>query len=166
MEVQLVRTEEQATHVRVLAWELVDWMRDRYPEMVESIGEYLETQKFEHQLDGLLTYFNPPEGECLLASEDGVPLGIVMLKPFEEDECEMNRMFVRSEARGKGVARALCNLLIIRARELGYKEMVLDALDKHDEAISLYKSLGFKVEERIIEVESAQDRVVPMRISL
>lgn len=99
-----------------------------------------------------------------MASEDGFPMGIVMLKPFGDNVCEMNRMFVRPEARGKGVARALCAMLIKRARELGYSAMVLDALDKHDEAISLYKSLGFAIEERKVEIESGKGRVVMMRI--
>lgn len=79
MEVQLVRTEEQAVHVRVLAWEFVDWLCERYPELLDEIEEYLVQQKFEQRLDDLLTCFTPPDGECLLEIESDDPLGIVML---------------------------------------------------------------------------------------
>lgn len=67
VEVNLVRTEKQAAQVRILAWEFIGWMRERYPEMLDEIEDYLTAQNFEQQLDGLLTYFNPPQGECLFA---------------------------------------------------------------------------------------------------
>ena len=164
MEVQLVRKEEQAAQVRILAWEFIDWIRDRYPDLLEEIEEYLTIQKFGQQLDGLLTYFNPPQGECLLATEDGSSLGIVMLKPYSEKVCEMNRMFVRAEARGKGVANALCERLISRAKDLGYEAMILSALDKHTEAIGLYKSVGFVMDERPADTPAGDAREVRMRM--
>ena len=160
----MVRIEKQAAHVRVLAWELISWMRGRYPEMLVEIEEYLKFQNFEHQLDGLLTYFNPPEGECLLASEAENPLGIVMLKPYSEKVCEMSRMFVRPEARGKGVGIALCNQLISRVKDLGYDAMILSALDNHTEAIALYISLGFVMDDRSGELLAGDAREIRMRM--
>lgn len=75
-------------------------------------------------------------------------------------------MFVRAEARGKGVARALCDGLIKRARELGYSAITLSALDKHDEAISLYKSLGFERDVQKLENDGAHGRSVMMGMVL
>lgn len=164
MEVQLVRTEEQAVHVRVLAWEFVDWLCERYPELLDEIEEYLVQQKFEQRLDDLLTCFTPPDGECLLEIESDDPLGIVMLKPYGDNMCEMNRMFVRSAARGKGVAKALCNQLVTRAQELGYKSIILSALDKHVEAVALYKSVGFKIDDRPADTPVGATREVRMRM--
>ena len=37
--IELVRTEDQAEHVRTMAWEFIDWLRNRYPEMLEGIDE-------------------------------------------------------------------------------------------------------------------------------
>ncbi len=165
--VELVREEEQAAHVRQMAWEFIDWLRARYPEMQDGIDEYLKNQDFAGMLEQLLEHFTPPEGECLLARSNGSPVGILMLKPHAEPgACEMNRMYVRESARGQGVARALTAKLIERARDLGYKTMVLSALDKHTEAIGLYRSIGFTDDERTPDTVSAADREVLMRLSL
>lgn len=164
--IELVRTEAQAEDVRAMAWEFVDWLRARYPELLGAIDEYLVNQDFRGMLDSLLESFAPPSGECLLARLDGAPVGILMLKPFEDRTCEMNRMFVREAGRGRGVARALALRLIERARELGYETMVLSALDRHHEALGLYRSLGFQEDARAPDTESGADREVRMRLAL
>lgn len=165
--VERVRNEDQAIHVRAMAWEFIDWLRDRYPEMHDGIDEYLENQDFAGMLDRLLEHFTPPSGECLLARLDGDPAGILMLKPHAEPGvCEMNRMFVREAARGRGVARALSARLIDRARDLGYDMMVLSALDRHTEAVALYRSIGFVDDIRRPDTVSAADREVLMRLDL
>ena len=164
--IQLVRSEAQADEVRTMAWEFIDWLRQRYPELDGAIDAYLVKQDFRGMLDRLLMDFAPPGGECLLAILDGQPVGILMLKPHSHGVCEMNRMYVRPEARGHGAGRALCIRLIERGRELGYETMILSALDRHDEAIGLYKSLGFEQVDRPAETSGAQGREVPMRLNL
>ena len=166
LKVELVRCPEQADHVRLLAWEFVAWLKDRYPELELAIEEYLTNQDFRGMLDNLLEEFAPPASECLLAKLDGEPVGILMLKPFRDDICEMNRMFVRPAGRGQGMGRALCVRLIERARDLGYHTMVLSALDKHDEALSLYRSLGFEADQRAADADSAGNREVQMKLAL
>lgn len=164
--VETVRTEAQAEEVRAMAWEFVGWLKERYPEMHEVIDEYLENQDFVGMLRDLLQAFAPPEGECLLARLDGAPVGILMLKAYGDGVCEMNRMYVRPAARGHGVARLLCDRLMERARELGYQEMVLSALDRHHEALALYRSMGFVDDERRPDTESGADREVLLRRKL
>ena len=44
--------------------------------------------------------------------------------------------------------------------------MVLSALDKHHEAITLYRSLGFEDDIRANDTQSAADREVLMRLTL
>ena len=117
-------------------------------------------------LDRLLVDFAPPGGECLLAMLDQRLVGILMLKPHSDGMCEMNRIYVRPEARGQGAGRALCYRLIERGRKLGYKVMILSALDRHDEAINLYKSPGFEQVDRAPETFGAGHREVPMRLKL
>lgn len=166
LSIQLVRDEVQAEHVRDMAWEFVAWLKQRYPEMLVEIDEYLVNQNFQGMLDTLLENFSPPEGECLLATLDGRPVGILMLKPYAEGICEMNRMFVRPQGRGHGVARALCKRLKERARELGYSTMVLSALDRHHEALHLYQSLGFKLDKRQPDAAGSAQREVQMLLEL
>jgi GNAT superfamily N-acetyltransferase len=156
---------EDVAHVRQLAWEFIDWLRERYPEQLDTINHYLNTQNFAAQLEDLLTYFGPPNGTCLLAKEDGVPLGIVMLKPREPGVCEMNRMYVRHRARRRGIGMALASRLIERARGIGYEEMVLSTLDRHIEALPLYEKLGFEIEHRAPDSGDAEHEIC-MRLRL
>lgn len=79
----------------------------------------------------------------MLARLGEEPAGIVMLKPYADGVCEMNRMYVPAAARGRGIARALCEVLMARARALGYREIRLDTLNPRVEALPLYRSLGF-----------------------
>jgi GNAT superfamily N-acetyltransferase len=139
-----VRTGADAAHVKRLALLFVDWLRGRYPDLQSEIDGYLAGQDFTSDLDELLTVFNPPDGECLLALLDNRPVGILMLKRWDATSCEMNRMFVADSARGRGIGRNLCMRLIDRATQLGYETMMLTALDKHDEALALYRSLNFR----------------------
>ncbi len=164
--IERVRDEAQAAHVRAMAWEFIDWLKERYPELHEVIEEYLVNQDFRGMLASLLESFTPPEGECLLARLDGAPVGILMLKPYPGEDCvsEMNRMFVRPTARGQGVARALALELIDRARDLGYEAMVLSGLDRHTEALALYRSLGFRPDDRRPDTASGASREVLMRL--
>jgi len=166
VEIRLVRTEAEADEVRAMAWEFIAWLRDRYPDLHDAIDAYMAKQDFRGMLDRLLVAFGPPKGECLLALVDGTPAGILMLKPCTDDGCEMNRMFVRASARGRGVARALCLRLIERAREIGYVTMHLTALDHHHEALTLYGTLGFTLDPNPPHGVTAGARGVAMRLAL
>lgn len=139
-----VRTPADVDAARALAWDFVGFLRERYPEMNAEIDAYLESQDFEGMLAAFSDHFNPPTGECLLARLDGRPVGLLMLKRVDDETCEMNRMYVDPSARGRGVGRALCERLFREAWALGYRTMRLSALYRHDEALSLYASLGFE----------------------
>ncbi|MCL5779340.1 GNAT family N-acetyltransferase [Limibaculum sp. FT325] len=165
IEIDLVRSKEQAAAVYRLAYEFIDWLRDRYPEMAKEIDDYLEHQKFDEQIQEVLTHFNPPKGECLLAMHGGEAIGILMLKDIGGGVCEMNRMFVRESARGLGAGRALVEELKLRARNMGFETMTLSALPRHYEALSLYRSCGFKHDDREREAGNSENALL-MKIEL
>ena len=156
-----VRTEADATQVRLLVAEFFDWMRGRYPEGAEIITAYWDKQDMPAQLRNLLTIFAPPKAECLLARLNGEPVGIVMTKPHSGDMCEMNRMFVRPTARGHGAGRALVGEILLAARGLGYKRMMLAGGPRHTEALALYRSFGF-VEDKSLPDTGSGDIEVRM----
>lgn len=147
-EIRPVRTREEADATRTLAREFVEWLKTRYPELHAEIDTYLVGQKFEENMADVRIAYGPPAGECLLAFLNGQPVGVVMVRDKGDGICEMNRMFVRAAARGHGIGRALVERLIDLARDLGYRTMVLAALNRHTEALALYRSCGFTEEVR------------------
>ncbi|MFN9132900.1 MAG: GNAT family N-acetyltransferase [Phycisphaerales bacterium] len=136
---------------------------DEYARSIAHLaGESLAHQGFEHELAGLPGAYAPPAGGRSLAvwgqwGADGVDaaVGCIAFRPMRSvdpaapaDECELKRMYVRPECRGRGVARALVERVLIDARAAGYRLMRLDTSGSMDAAIALYRSMGFAPCER------------------
>ena len=109
--------------------------------------------------------YGPPRGEGLLALLDGAPVGLLLMRDLGNHACEMNRMFVRPTARGKGVARLLADQLIETARMKGFERMRLSALPRHDEALGLYRSLGFR-DDLSVKLDGNPAQAVKMSLFL
>jgi GNAT superfamily N-acetyltransferase len=160
-----VRTEAEADAIRALVPHYIDWLLTRYADHADTIRGYFVVQDLDGQMRDLLTRFAPPAADCLLARRDGVPVGMVMVKRCDDTTCEMNRMFVSDTARGQGVGRALVAELVTTARNLGYTRMQLAAGGRHDEAIGLYRSMGF-VEDRSVANTGGKELEYPMSLVL
>lgn len=149
-----------------LVWAFFDYIHARYPDRKEMVNAYIEDQDVAGQLANFAANFNPPAGECVLAWLDEAPVGIVMLKPERPGVCELNRMYVDPVARGYGVGRGLCDTLISVARDLGYAQIRLDAVDKRIEAIPLYKKLGFLPDADPPEFALSDPDIISLRMVL
>ena len=101
-------------------------------------------QNFDAELAGLPGAYAPPDGRLLLALYEGQLAGCVALRKFEDDVCEMKRLYVRPAFRGQGIGRALARRVIEEASAAGYSTMRLDTLGRMRPAVTLYESLGFR----------------------
>ena len=77
-------------------------VRALFVEYVEWLGIDLSYQGFAAELELLPGCYAQPGGCILLAREDGEALGCVAVRPFNDNACEMKRLFVRASARGRG----------------------------------------------------------------
>ena len=68
----------------------------------------------------------------------------VVAEWLDAEDCELEDLFVREEAQGRGLGRALVEATIERARERGCRRIQLDTGEENVPAISLYESLGFR----------------------
>lgn len=118
--------------------------KDLFLEYKNSLNLDLCFQKFHEEISGLPSQYSESSGGCvILCYKDVKAIGCIALRKFGNDICEMKRLYLRPEARGKGTGRILAEKIIEKAKEFGYKKMQLDTLATMKEAIALYKSMGF-----------------------
>lgn len=116
-------------------------MRDR---MVEGGGPHfdimLHINGFWEKFDQVL----PPRGSYYLAwSAKGALVGTGALRTVSPGVGEMKHLYVRPEARGAGLGRALVEARIADARAMGIKTLLADTFAANPEMPALYDRLGF-----------------------
>lgn len=86
----------------------------------------------------------PPNGRLALArGADGRLLGCGTLRRIRPDAVEMKRMFVRPEARGKGLGQRLFEMRIEEARKMGCRAVYADTAKGNRPMLSMYERFGF-----------------------
>ncbi|KAF1940552.1 acyl-CoA N-acyltransferase [Clathrospora elynae] len=92
--------------------------------------------------------------------KDEQSIGCIAIRPFSANsttllesstskvtpttKCELKRLYLTPDARGRGVSKLLMDVALQKARELGYKEMLLDTLSSMTAARTLYTRYGFE----------------------
>ncbi|MFP4227265.1 MAG: GNAT family N-acetyltransferase [Salinivenus sp.] len=143
----------------------VESARRLFRAYIEGLDFDLDFQNVETELQALPGPYAAPDGAILLAEVEGRDVGVVAVQPLDADGvCEMKRLYVCPDARGRGVGRAIGEALLNVARDLGYDTMRLDTVASMKPARALYRSLGF--EERSAYYHNPLDNVVYMERSL
>ena len=88
--------------------------------------------------------FSPPGGAFVVLVEDGAAVAAGGIKRLDDEACELKRMYVVPEARGRGVGRALLVALEDEARRLGYAVARLDVGPKQPGAQRMYEEAGYR----------------------
>lgn len=114
-----------------------------------SLDLDLTFQGFTTELANLQEMYGPPTGVLLLAKLESVTenhaIGCVGVRALDGSLgiCEMKRLYVGPEGRGKGIGKALTQSALLEAKRLGYVKMRLDTLASMTAALELYRSSGF-----------------------
>ena len=108
-----------------------------------SFAEYLAIQHYDEEVKHLEAKYGMPDGRLYLALYDGKPAGCIGLRKIDEENCEMKRLYVRPQFRGKQIGSRLIEKIIEDAKELGYAYMLLDTLPFLENAVAMYQRYGF-----------------------
>lgn len=78
-----------------------------------------------------------------VALVDGKVVGGGGIAPFADNICELRKLFLLAEYRGRGIGKALTQQCLADAIAFGYQACYLDTLASMKTAISLYEQFGF-----------------------
>ena len=85
------------------------------------------------------TYFILLKGDEIVGGA-----GIAQLDNYEGNVCELQKMYFKSEARGKGLGAKMMELCLSKAKEFGYEQCYLETLPYMEDARKLYRKVGFR----------------------
>jgi DNA-binding MarR family transcriptional regulator/predicted GNAT family N-acyltransferase len=85
-----------------------------------------------------------PAGLLLLAFLHKEPVGCGALRFYSNAKVDVKRMWVSPDARGLGIGRRILSELELESQQRGYRSVRLETNRALKEAISLYKSSGYR----------------------
>ncbi len=98
----------------------------------------LDTMFENYQTENAIYYVAEWNGEVVGGA------GIRKLEGTAEAICELQRMFLKPETRGKGIGRALMEKCMNFAKAANYTACYLETLPKLSSAVSMYRKFGFE----------------------
>lgn len=102
---------------------------------------------FDDTTDHLYEMFQKPGSIYFVAELNNEVLGGAGIYPTEglpEDTCELVKMYLRSETRGKGLGRLLIDKCLEFAKGFGYKQVYIETMPELKKAVSVYEKFGFE----------------------
>ena len=121
-----------------------DLLRELWEEFEEELGhEPYQRETWEEAWEDLSVTVD--EGVALIAEDEGRAIGFVfcVLGDRGRHTAHVTDIYVRPEARRRGIGRALLAELIEPARGAGLAHVSLEVLMRNSEARRLYERLGF-----------------------
>jgi putative acetyltransferase len=130
MNIKRTNSDDEA-FIKLVA-ELDKDLRSRYDELQNTYDQWNKV---------------PDLDTVVVVCENNEPVGCGCFKPFDEDSVEIKRMFVAEKKRGTGIAKFILEELESWAKELAYKNTVLETGTKNYEALRFYQREGYTITE-------------------
>jgi len=105
------------------------------------------TVYYDDTTDHLYELFQEPGSIYFVAEQDGTILGGAGIYPSEglpEGTCELVKMYLTKEARGKGLGRTLIDKCLEFAKGFGYIQVYIETMPELRKAVSVYEKYGFE----------------------
>ena len=104
------------------------------------------TVYYDETTDHLFEVFQTGKGLYKVAVAGNEVLGgagIYHTNGLDEDTCELVKLYLAPQARGKGIAKQLMRECLEAARDAGYKKIYLETMPELQVAVPMYEKFGF-----------------------
>lgn len=103
------------------------------------------TAYFDPQLDSLSDYYdNLERAVYFVVEESETIIGAGGFAPISEDIAELQKLYVASNQRGKGVSRLLLKTIFAEVKNEGYQKFYLETANELSSAVAVYEHFGFE----------------------
>ncbi len=104
------------------------------------------TAYFDASLDHLSAYYDKPGRGYYVLWEDGEVIGGIGVAEFDglPGGCELQKLYLRADARGRGLGYRMIRFVEDRAREMGYERIYLETHRNLAAAIHAYERSGYR----------------------
>jgi putative acetyltransferase len=102
---------------------------------------------YDETTDHLFELFRQAGSAYFVAEEEGLIRGGGGIYPtpgLPSNCCELVKMYLHHDARGKGIGWKLISLCLEKAREMGYTQVYLETMPELRQAVSVYEKFGFQ----------------------
>jgi ribosomal protein S18 acetylase RimI-like enzyme len=127
-----LETNEEISGAKKLIGEYIQWL-----------NQDLSFQNISDELNNFPKKYEEPEGTFIIAKENNKIIGCIGIKKIENKICEMKRLFVNDNYKGKGIGKRLVAIIINEAKLRNYEKMRLDTLNTMETALNIYYKNGF-----------------------
>ena len=115
--------------------------------LVEFGANHLGTVYYDPSTDTLYELFRREQSAYFVAVLDGKIIGGGGIFPNEglpDKTCELVKMYLIPEARGKGFGRLIIDHCIECAKEFGFKMVYIESMPELSKALRIYERCGFE----------------------
>jgi putative acetyltransferase len=102
---------------------------------------------YDPTTDALYELFQTKGSYYFVAEEDGKLLGGGGIYPTEglpDKTCELVKMYLHKDARGKGLGKRMIEQCIAWAKDNGYEQVYLETMPELKQALKVYELFGFE----------------------
>ena len=128
----------------ISAFNHIDEVKTLFNEYHKMLGVNLCFQNYDDEMNTLPGKYSLPDGRLYLIYCDRQLAGCIALRRYDENRCEMKRLYVRPQFRGLHCGQFLVERIIQDAQSIGYQEMLLDTLTSLKSAVNLYRKMAFE----------------------
>jgi putative acetyltransferase len=111
--------------------------------VLEEYGLQPDPDSTDRDLDDLEGNYLNRGGYFWVIEDSGQIVATVGIYRMDETTCELRKMYVLPSQRGQGLGKKLLEFSLQKARDAGYRKMILETATALVEAIALYKKYGF-----------------------
>lgn len=118
-------------------------MYDLHIKAMQKIGAYKGDGPWDNDLKDIQNNYFNNKGFFYIAELNNEIIGMGAFRKIDYKTAEIKRMRVSPGYQGRGIGKMILDKLIVKAKEYGYKKLMLETSDKQIAANKLYMKSGF-----------------------